>query len=278
MSDSKNTTEITSGGDPRRVLSELASEINRAHSAATRDALSAVEHARRAGKLLNKARLEVRHGGWGHWLRAHCPELSERSAQRYMRLADLPAEKATRVSGLSLRAALAAIATPKGGTCENNGAAIARSTVTPQRGNSTATATPQRGNGTATARPRKVAHESDASVTAPVTAPVIVTPMPMTKVQASPETKSAAASTSHAELLGRIKKLQRKVRMALHIEAHISRSLKRELIALGQEHGLDDTSALLSGTKEHFESLLTALRDADAGFDEIEELLDESKR
>jgi hypothetical protein len=98
------------------ALVRLADDINRDHAAAMTAAQSAIEHARRAGDLLLQAKSTVGHGEWLPWLVAHCPAISERTAQRYMRLADswttLEA-KATRVSDLSLTGALQLLAEPK---------------------------------------------------------------------------------------------------------------------------------------------------------------------
>jgi hypothetical protein len=40
-----------------------------------------------AGELLKRAKAKVPHGEWKQWLKANC-ELKERTAQRYMRLAE----------------------------------------------------------------------------------------------------------------------------------------------------------------------------------------------
>lgn len=97
-------------------LPTLAIEINGEIEAAERDARSAVEHARRAGKLLLEAKGRVAHGEWLPWLRAHC-RAAERTAQAYMRLArrlaELPEGEAQRVADLPLRGALALFAEPR---------------------------------------------------------------------------------------------------------------------------------------------------------------------
>jgi hypothetical protein len=84
----------------------------RKHVKASKDAVqNFVEHAMAAGDALRQARDQVPHGQWGGWLKRHCG-LNERTAQRYMQLAEHRAELAnpTRVSDLSLRTALNLIA------------------------------------------------------------------------------------------------------------------------------------------------------------------------
>jgi hypothetical protein len=68
-------------------LQALAKSINghmHAMSVSAQDSLVSAFH---AGADLNKAKAAVPHGNWAQWLEANC-ELSERTAVRYMRLAD----------------------------------------------------------------------------------------------------------------------------------------------------------------------------------------------
>ena len=60
-----------------------ADEINREHEFATNLADEAVEHAKRAGVLLLKAKAEIPHGEFGAWISSHL-NVSQRQAQRYM--------------------------------------------------------------------------------------------------------------------------------------------------------------------------------------------------
>ena len=80
-------------------------------------ASQAVAEALLQGQQLLKAKEIVPHGVWLEWLRANCPNVHERMAQRYMSLALNP----TRVSDLerasSLRAALTLLCEPQ----ENGG-------------------------------------------------------------------------------------------------------------------------------------------------------------
>src|SRR5687768_15110039 len=89
----------------------IADQINAAHEAALTAARSAIEHAKRAGELLIAAKDTVPHGHWLPWLAQHCPALSIRSAQAYMRLARewprLADADTQRVAHLPLRDALA---------------------------------------------------------------------------------------------------------------------------------------------------------------------------
>jgi hypothetical protein len=91
----------------------LARRINKAHAAATQAAHRALEHARRAGELLIQAKAHVPHGEWLPWLETNCPDVAERTAQAYMRVArrwpELEA-KAQRVADLPMRQALALLA------------------------------------------------------------------------------------------------------------------------------------------------------------------------
>lgn len=91
-------------------LGELAESINREHSLFEKAALSAVEHAGRAGELLIKAKCQIRHGGWLSWIEANC-SFGGRTAQGYMRvarrIAELSGADTQRVAHLPLRGLLA---------------------------------------------------------------------------------------------------------------------------------------------------------------------------
>lgn len=96
-------------------LATLASEINAHHQAAEEAAFSALDHARAAGDLLIEAKTRCGHGTWSAWLVANFRG-SERTAQRYMKLATGWAEleaKTTRVSDLSLREAVKLLEVPR---------------------------------------------------------------------------------------------------------------------------------------------------------------------
>ena len=94
-------------------LGSLAVAINREYEAVKAAFQEGIEHAIKAGDLLIEAKKAVPYGKWETWLRDNCC-VSERMAQRYMAIAkvfpELEPAEATRVSGLSLRAALAELA------------------------------------------------------------------------------------------------------------------------------------------------------------------------
>jgi Protein of unknown function (DUF3102) len=67
-----------------------------------------VEHAIGAGELLIEAKKKIKHGEWLPWLETNC-ELARRTAQAYMQLARLPAEKRKAIAHLPVEEALVAI-------------------------------------------------------------------------------------------------------------------------------------------------------------------------
>lgn len=103
-------------------LARLALEINQAHtdyeeagSTALNAGRSAVQSALIAGEKLCLAKEEVPHGEWLLWLERNCPKVSQRSAQRYMRIwrkrDELP--KSDTGDGFGLKQALELLATPR---------------------------------------------------------------------------------------------------------------------------------------------------------------------
>ena len=99
----------------RSDLSTLAEMISTEIAAAGAHLQRGFEHAVRAGALLIEAKKQVPHGQWLPWLEENCG-VAERTAQTYMRVAthrpNLGTESAT-VADLTLRGAVAAIASPK---------------------------------------------------------------------------------------------------------------------------------------------------------------------
>jgi DUF3102 family protein len=73
-------------GDNR--LPALAGEIEAAHQRCKAKVRDALEAALAAGKALNEARELVPHGQWQDWLKANVPDVSIRTAQRYMKAAE----------------------------------------------------------------------------------------------------------------------------------------------------------------------------------------------
>lgn len=87
---------------------ELASQISAEHRAGLSDAQSAIQHARRAGELLLQARQQIERREWLPWLTAHCPEIPERTARRYMQIGRHPELDAD-----SVREAILKLAAPR---------------------------------------------------------------------------------------------------------------------------------------------------------------------
>jgi DUF3102 family protein len=91
-------------------LAVLAAEIKTEHLAAHAAMKAGIAHAIAAGERLNEAKTQLLHGQWLPWLQDHCA-ISERMAQRYMRLAKNKEKlKSDTVSDLTLRGALDALA------------------------------------------------------------------------------------------------------------------------------------------------------------------------
>lgn len=90
-------------------LADWAAEINSEHLAALDCAETAIEHARRAGDLLIKAKHSLAHGEWLPWIAANI-QIGERHVRNYMTLAKANRQ---RVADLSQRRALAELAAPK---------------------------------------------------------------------------------------------------------------------------------------------------------------------
>jgi hypothetical protein len=109
---------------PAPSLSDFAARINTEFAAIRKTDQDAnknvVQRAITFGRTLSQAKEKVGHGKWEKWLNDNCRDISVRSAQRYMKLADSPEVRAAlgkndTVSSLSLRAALAlANRKPKG--------------------------------------------------------------------------------------------------------------------------------------------------------------------
>jgi hypothetical protein len=109
------TTDTTIGRS--NSLADLAARIKAEHEAIGLAAKRGLEHAMRAGDMLLEAKAQLKHGQWTAWLKQHCA-LSERDAQRYMRLAkrrSLIEAKSDKLSDLRVSGALALLALPKHG-------------------------------------------------------------------------------------------------------------------------------------------------------------------
>src|SRR5262245_28440032 len=68
-------------------LGSLAEEIRKAHDASGHSLTSPIQNAHRAGELLLQVKAALPDGAWPQWLAEHCPTLSGRTAQAYMRVA-----------------------------------------------------------------------------------------------------------------------------------------------------------------------------------------------
>ena len=97
-------------------LTDLATKINSEFAAIQKTDQDAnktvVQRAISFGRTLSQAKEKVGHGKWEKWLNDNCRDISARTAQRYMKLADSPGVRAElgkndTVSVLSLRKALA---------------------------------------------------------------------------------------------------------------------------------------------------------------------------
>jgi Protein of unknown function (DUF3102) len=96
-------------------LDTLAEQINEEHHKVEAAMGSALQHARRAGKLLIEAKERTHHGEWLPWLKANF-EGSERTAQMYMRVHSRWPEieaNTKSVSDLTLTGALREIGPPQ---------------------------------------------------------------------------------------------------------------------------------------------------------------------
>ena len=109
------STEVISASplEGSNYLVDIAARIKTEHEAVSASLKKSASHAIAAGELLleAKARPEIKHGQWSPWLREHCG-LSERTAQRYMRVAksrEVIEAKYDTMSDLTINGALDAI-------------------------------------------------------------------------------------------------------------------------------------------------------------------------
>jgi len=104
-------------------LAQLATKAKEAHSIVVNAPRVVLQHAITAGAALNEAKAKVGHGKWLAWLKDNCPDISDRTAERYMKLADGKAKlekklqdpaKFDIVSNLTINEALRLIDEPDG--------------------------------------------------------------------------------------------------------------------------------------------------------------------
>ena len=110
-----------SAGKSTGELIKTASEINRLHRLVTEAAQTSLQYSIEIGTMLIDVKKDVKHGDWEGWLAKHCPEISDRTARVYMRLAKpenadkLEAaanENGNAVADLSVRSAAKLLAKP----------------------------------------------------------------------------------------------------------------------------------------------------------------------
>src|SRR5262245_23143047 len=104
-------------------LSQLAAKARQAHGIVANSTKVVLQHAITAGNALNEAKSKVGHGKWLAWLEENCPEISDRTAERYMKLAEGQAKlwkklqdtvKFDTMSNLTINEALRLINEPDG--------------------------------------------------------------------------------------------------------------------------------------------------------------------
>jgi hypothetical protein len=71
---------------PEKGLSYVP-QIKEAYDALMGSHQTSLMHALTLGDLLNQAKEAVGHGHWANWLKKHCPQISQRTANVYMKLA-----------------------------------------------------------------------------------------------------------------------------------------------------------------------------------------------
>jgi hypothetical protein len=94
-------------------LGDLAKAIREAHASVVNALNGAVEHAIRCGNIIADAKQQAGHGRWGEFLRA-C-EINERTARRYVQLADLAqnGRATTDLTGLTIEGAIKKLSPPR---------------------------------------------------------------------------------------------------------------------------------------------------------------------
>lgn len=108
-------TTLTTRKPRTQDLDDLATEINAAHAACGSALRTGLDHALRCGDAMIAAKSQIIHGAWLGWLERHCPNISTRQAQGYMRLArnrNALEANTKPVSHLGVREALALLADP----------------------------------------------------------------------------------------------------------------------------------------------------------------------
>jgi hypothetical protein len=111
-----------SAGKTTSELIKTASEINRLHRLVTEAAQSSLQYSIEIGTMLIDVKKDVKHGDWEAWLAKNCPEISDRTARVYMRLArpenaakleTVAEENGNAVADLSVRSAAKLLSRPR---------------------------------------------------------------------------------------------------------------------------------------------------------------------
>jgi hypothetical protein len=97
----------------KQQLVKNPGEINRIHDEIIENSVALLQRAMECGTILLSVKNEMDHGEWEKWLAANCPQIEDRTARAYMRLAKnseqlekLAAENGSSVADLSIRGAL----------------------------------------------------------------------------------------------------------------------------------------------------------------------------
>jgi len=97
----------------KKNLVALAEGINEQHQLCKQSVRTTLEHAVKAGELLEKVKREVEHGDWGQWIADNC-NLSSRTAQFYMKVSRKKRQlKNEMISHLNLSSAIKLLQKPK---------------------------------------------------------------------------------------------------------------------------------------------------------------------
>lgn len=95
-------------------LCDLAARFKVEHRACIDAMRDSVAHAIAAGEILIEAKAQLKHGQWLPWLKEHCGDVAERTAQLYMRAAKnratIETEIRNAIADLSLNEAMALLA------------------------------------------------------------------------------------------------------------------------------------------------------------------------
>ena len=102
------TVQKLAAPDSSTDLDSLAAQIRDAYTQASTYAAAAVAKGRKAvdeavrcGRLLSEAKAQAGHGNWADWLEANVPEISDRTAEKWMQLAATDPKLIARASSVN---------------------------------------------------------------------------------------------------------------------------------------------------------------------------------